>query len=92
MDSANSFRNHLVPPSRLNSFHSLKVARTAMVLPLLVISVLGRGIEARLCSVIQTTQLGFVLVYNTTICVTLRVLYQHIERLQHGNRYRTLRS
>jgi hypothetical protein len=72
MDSANSFRNHLVPPSRLNSFHSLKVARTAMVLPLLVISVLGRGIEARLCSVIQTTQLGFVLVYNTTICVTLQ--------------------
>jgi hypothetical protein len=27
------------------------VARTAMVLPLFVISVLGRGIEARLCSV-----------------------------------------
>ena len=38
-------RNHLAPPSRLNSLYSLMVARTAMVLPLLVISVLGLGIE-----------------------------------------------
>jgi hypothetical protein len=74
----------------LNSFHSVKVARTAMVLPLLVISVFGLGIEARLCSVIQTTQLGFVLVFNTTICVTLRVLYQHIERREYGTGYRFL--
>ena len=92
MDLAKNGRNHLTPPSRLNSFHSVKVARTAMVLPLLVISVLGRGIERRLCSVIQTTQLGYVLVFNTKKCDTLRVLYQHFERLQHGIQYRVLRS
>ena len=51
MESAKNWRNHLVPPSRLNSFHSLRVALTAMVLPLFVISVLGLGIEAWLCSV-----------------------------------------
>ena len=90
MEFANNWRNHLVPPSRLNSFHSLKVALTAMVLPLFVISVLGLGIEARLCSVKQTTQLGFVLVFNTKKCVTLQSLYQHIERLQDGIRYRTI--
>ena len=78
MESAKYWRNHLVPPSRLNMFHSLRVALTAIVLPLFVISDLGLGIERGLCSVIQTTQLGFVLVFNTTICVTLRVLYQHI--------------
>ena len=90
MDLAKNGRNHLAPPSRLNSFHSLKVALTAMVLPLLVISVLGLGIGDGLCSVIQTTQLGFVLVLNIIICVTLRTLHQHIERLQHGYEYRVL--
>jgi len=32
-----------------------------------------------LCSVIQTTQLGYILVFNTTTCVTLRTLYQHLK-------------
>lgn len=32
-----------------------------------------------MCSVIQTTQLGYILVFNTTTCVTLRVLYQHLK-------------
>ena len=75
MDLAKNGRNHLTPPSRLNSFHSVKVARTAMVLPLLVISVLGLGIGDGLCSVIQKPQLGYILVFNTKKCDTLRVLY-----------------
>jgi hypothetical protein len=74
----------------LNSFHSLKVARTAMVLPLLVISVLGLGIRGGLCSVKQIPQLGFILVYNTKKCVTLQSLYQHIERREYGTGYRFL--
>jgi len=86
MDLAKYGRNHLAPPSRLNSFHSLKVARTAMVLPLLVISVLGLGIERRLCSVKQIPQLGFVLVLNIIICVTLRTLTNHFKGLQYGIR------
>jgi hypothetical protein len=61
-----------------------------MVLPLLVISLLGLGIERGLCSVKQIPQLGFILVYNTTICVTLQVLYQHFERREYGLRNRTL--
>ena len=32
-----------------------------------------------MCSVIQTTQLGYILVFNTTMCVTLRTLYQHLK-------------
>jgi hypothetical protein len=68
------------------------VARTAMILPLLVISLFGLGIGDELCSVKQIPQLGFILVYNTKKCVTLQSLYQHFERLQHGIRYTFLRS
>ena len=84
MDLARYGLNHLAPPSRLNSFHSLKVARTAIVLPLLVISVFGLGIERRLCSVKQIPQLGFVLVLNIIICVTLRTLTNHFKGLQYA--------
>jgi len=36
--------NHLAPPSFFHSIHSLIVARTAIVFPLLVYSLLGLGI------------------------------------------------
>jgi len=59
-----------------------------MVCP--VKSDLGLGIGDGLCSVKQIPQLGFILVFNTTFCVTLRLLYQHIERREHGTRHRFL--